>query len=1283
VNDARYKKLLKELQKLEKAVAKDLLAKCREPGPVHDRMVERHAAAEVGGVADDWFPIAAGRAAVQFLLRTVYVRVLEDLRLLEPHRIRGQRGYQAFRELAPNLGRQAYFRWIFLDLARDFPALFEPGQDEPGMPAEELCETLWELWHKEDGKGGLFYDFTAADGETFDGRFLGDLYQDLDKDVRKRYALLQTPEFVESYILDYTLDPAMQEFDPAELQAKGECFRMLDPTCGSGHFLLGGFKRLFRYWTEKEPELPVLERVQRALDSVWGSDINDYAVAVAHFRLLLAAAEVLREGESLAALSTLASQRLNLIVADSLVPWEGIPGQQDFAHGRASTLLTTFGEESARQVAMSFFGQGFHCVVGNPPYIVPKDIAKKDAYRTFWPDSCYGAYGLSAPFVERFVRLGVRGGFSGQITANSFMKRQFGKPLVEQVLPRLDLVRVVDTSGAYIPGHGTPTLILFIRNRLPSAEVVSAVLGKNGEPGRPERPEEGRVWTGILKATESATYEDDFVSAAALGRELLASHPWSLAGGGAAPLKVAIEEAATLTLKDVVDDIGRTMHTGLDEAFYLQSSVARHLVDSVELLPLVRGEDLRDWSVESPYRVITPYSESLEVQRPPSDGRTWKFLSRFRGLLGSRMDFGKTLQERGLRWFEWSMFFRRRLSARRFLAFPVVATHAHVAICTGQRVHNSKAPILALGASATADDHLDLAALLNSSVLAFWMRQVFHNKGAGAHTTFRMELFEQYFEYDGTKIRRAPLVSRGRVYRVGLAREIDRAAAHWTTSCPGRTIAAEDWQDSKELMERLEAAHFSRLQLKERLVALQDELDWAIYVAYGLAESVEVGELGDIQDLEPGHRPFEISLARRSLGKSMPAYFERHNRPHCTGIPSRYSADTRRRIQQRLDLIESNKFVRLLEQPEYKRRWQPVDWDKESDKACESWLLDRLEDLFIEDTLKEPRPYGLEAIAAAWRSDPRVLAVAEVYTGTANFDLVDLAARLLRDNALPDNPYRIYSDEGLRKYRRWQRPSKLQDQEDVWEAKDDPDKGPLKLTDPDTGEPLDAIPVPPKFKRPDFAKAAYYSIRGKLNVPRERFIQYADLTPPHYGWNGWRDEARADAAAKAFEIAEQHPDQPLTEPPTATDPRRCGPTLGLWDSLDDVRRWGGAEAHEEFRFLAEDVCKQKSCPCDVVTAWQKWQAEGGKPGDPAPEALSVVRIAIAPEELLRAQNLLEAAGSKGLTRAQLAKRLALGDEELDALVTDLLAGGHAAESPNRRRLLPPKRQATLPGLKGS
>ena len=63
-------------------------------------------------------------------------------------------------------------------------------------------------------------------------------------------------------------------------------------------------------------------------------------------------------------------------------------------------------------------------------------------------------------------------GYIGMITANSFMKREFGKKLIEEFFPTIDLTHVIDTSGAHIPGHGTPTVILFGRSRTPISDTV-------------------------------------------------------------------------------------------------------------------------------------------------------------------------------------------------------------------------------------------------------------------------------------------------------------------------------------------------------------------------------------------------------------------------------------------------------------------------------------------------------------------------------------------------------------------------------------------------------------------------------------------------------------------------------------------------------------------------------------------------------------------------------------------------------------------------------------------
>ena len=89
-------------------------------------------------------------------------------------------------------------------------------------------------------------------------------------------------EFVEEFILDRTLTPAIREFGY-------QVVRMLDPTCGSGHFLLGGFYRMVDVWARAEPSRNRRDVAQKALDAESGVDLNPFAVAISRFRLLLAA----------------------------------------------------------------------------------------------------------------------------------------------------------------------------------------------------------------------------------------------------------------------------------------------------------------------------------------------------------------------------------------------------------------------------------------------------------------------------------------------------------------------------------------------------------------------------------------------------------------------------------------------------------------------------------------------------------------------------------------------------------------------------------------------------------------------------------------------------------------------------------------------------------------------------------------------------------------------------------------------------------------------------------
>src|SRR5690606_14255649 len=131
----------------------------------------------------------------------------------------------------------------------------------------------------------------------------------------------------------------------------------------------------------------------------------------------------------------------------------------------------------------------------------------------------------------------------GQITANSFMKREFGKKLITKFFAqRVNLTHAIDTSGAYIPGHGTPTVILIGRytnqNR---AGTIRVVMGIRGEPTTPDDPAQGHVWKAITAQINDPGSESEWISVADTPRNNLATFPWSLSGGGASALMGAIE----------------------------------------------------------------------------------------------------------------------------------------------------------------------------------------------------------------------------------------------------------------------------------------------------------------------------------------------------------------------------------------------------------------------------------------------------------------------------------------------------------------------------------------------------------------------------------------------------------------------------------------------------------------------------------------------------------------------------------------------------------------------
>lgn len=133
---------------------------------------------------------------------------------------------------------------------------------------------------------------------------------------------------------------------------KNESFKLLDPTCGSGVFLVAAYKRLLQWWAinnsiNNEIVFPDAQKAQSIMESnIFGVDILPTATYVSIFGLTIALLEKLTPKEIW---NNLRFNDLNSnIKCESFISW-----------------ATTSPKD-------------FDLVIGNPPFNVPNDQIKKD-----------------------------------------------------------------------------------------------------------------------------------------------------------------------------------------------------------------------------------------------------------------------------------------------------------------------------------------------------------------------------------------------------------------------------------------------------------------------------------------------------------------------------------------------------------------------------------------------------------------------------------------------------------------------------------------------------------------------------------------------------------------------------------------------------------------------------------------------------------------------------------------------------------------------------------------
>lgn len=719
--------------------------------------------------------------ASAWVIACCFVRALEERGVL-PCRLAGPGAEEAQRNHGAKPGSVAAYLLQVLWSAQEHHAGEAVLQDASlwdAVPSDAGAMSLLEFF-RSDVPGKPRWSF-AGDPWT-------DLYESVNASVRSARGMVATPAFVGDLLLDPTLDRACAAIGAARVH-------VLDPACGSGLMLVRAFERLAdhlrRTLPDEAPDVPIRE----ALDRIHGADIEGIAVMLTRVRLVLA---TLDRAEVRRALP------VHVVRADSLLAGRGGAGARD----EASTV----------------FGRRYEVVVSEPPWIQAEPALRRRYQSLYRSASARGS--LAAPFMELSLGLAVQGGFVGLFMPDSFRVRAYGKGLVEEVLAKVELTDVLDTSGAYIPGHGTPTILLAARNRPSEASPVRVVTAKRGEPIAPLEPAKGEVWSRIVAHRHEAGYEDEYIAVWDAPHERLAKHPWSLSAGGARALEDALARASS-HLHDVAESRRAVVASRLDGVLSLPPDVAGRLgIEREVLRPIVTGASIRGWTATSARVGIAPYEPVTGSPRAPEPAaRWWRFLWKYRALLRARRAFGDRPIEPWWAWSEWP----REVRAAMRVAHPAIGARTGAARVAENAVLGWTAHGVELKSSRSEDDLFALLGYLNSSVVSFWLKQVsFRRSPPGEHG-------QGVYDFAGPRFADLPIpeavLSLGplRAEIVRSARRLDGLARERAASSLDQALARWDRASRDSLLDAVSEAQAREQASLRAMVAAQEDLDWLIY----------------------------------------------------------------------------------------------------------------------------------------------------------------------------------------------------------------------------------------------------------------------------------------------------------------------------------------------------------------------------------------------------------------------------------------------------------------------
>lgn len=449
-------------------------------------------------------------------------------------------------------------------------------------------------------------------------REAGQVIASRHKTKRHREGAYYTPAFITRYMLDYSLTPVVADrfealrghhradatktaravlddpraYDLARLNVPQreallrfweswveelQTIRVVDPSCGSGAFLIEAFDLLHAEYDAAvarlnelrtggfagylfDPDRTILRK------NLFGVDVNGSAIEIARLSIWIKTA---KRGQVLTDLDH------NIVVANSVITDPALdPRARDW------DLIFP---EVAR-------AGGFDVVVGNPPYVRAEQFVELKPHLESRFQTYHGQADLYVFFFELGLRLLRPGGRLAYIANNKWLKAGYGAPLRRMLAEHTELEEVVDF------GHA--------KQIFPDADTFPCVVVARKPTGVPARPLTIRVCTiprdqfRIESLRQQIDDKGFDIPQAALG-----STGWTLEPLGIENLMQKMRANSSTLRNHLGTEPAYGIKVGMSAAYLLTSEVRDSIVAAhppcAELFrQYLRGRDLKRWAPE-------------------------------------------------------------------------------------------------------------------------------------------------------------------------------------------------------------------------------------------------------------------------------------------------------------------------------------------------------------------------------------------------------------------------------------------------------------------------------------------------------------------------------------------------------------------------------------------------------------------------------------------------------------------------------------------------------------